>query len=91
MTSLSVGEQFNELVKVDLSQKQMMTDQTDSNVKLTDESAKSQDFFQDNNLLGKNTQQRKLNLETFFRILRTSVQIRKISTTRIIFPMFICL
>ena len=73
MTSLSVGEQFNELVKVDLSQKQMMTDQTDSNFKLTDESAKSQDFFQDNNLLGKNTQQRELNLETFFRILRTSV------------------
>ena len=73
MTSLSVGEQFNELVKVDLSQKQMMTDQTDSNFKLTDESAKSQDFFQDNNLLGKNTQLRKLNLETFFRILRTSV------------------
>ena len=72
-TSLSVGEQFNELVKVDLSQKQMMTDQTDSNFKLTDESAKSQDFFQDNNLLGKNTQQRELNLETFFRILRTSV------------------
>ena len=72
-TSLSVGEQFNELVKVDLSQKQMMTDQTDSNFKLTDESAKSQDFFQDNNLLGKNTQERELNLETFFRILRTSV------------------
>ena len=72
-TSLSVGEQFNELVKVDLSQKQMMTDQTDSNFKLTDESAKSQDFFQDNNLLGKNTQQRELNLQTFFRILRTSV------------------
>ena len=72
-TSLSVGGQFNELVKVDLSQKQMMTDQTDSNFKLTDESAKSQDFFQDNNLLGKNTQQRELNLETFFRILRTSV------------------
>ena len=72
-TSLSVGEQFNEFVKVDLSQKQMMTDQTDSNFKLTDESAKSQDFFQDNNLLGKNTQQRELNLETFFRILRTSV------------------
>ena len=72
-TSLSVGEQFNELVKVDLSQKQMMTDQTDSNFKLADESAKSQDFFQDNNLLGKNTQQRELNLETFFRILRTSV------------------
>ena len=68
-----MGEQFNELVKVDLSQKQMMTDQTDSNFKLTDESAKSQDFFQDNNLLGKNTQQRELNLETFFRILRTSV------------------
>ena len=68
-----MGEQFNELVKVDLSQKQMMTDQTDSNFKLTDESAKSQDFFQDNNLLGKNTQQRELNLQTFFRILRTSV------------------
>ena len=68
-----MGEQFNELVKVDLSQKQMMTDQTDSNFKLTDESAKSQDFFQDNNLLGKNTQQRELNLEIFFRILRTSV------------------
>ena len=53
MTSLSVGEQFNELVKVTLSEKQAMTDQTDNNVQTIDKSAKSQDLFQDNNPPGK--------------------------------------
>ena len=49
MTSIGIGNQFNELVKVTLSEKQAMTDQTDKNVQMIDESAKSQDFFQDNN------------------------------------------
>ena len=53
MTSIGIGNQFNELVKVTLSEKQAMTDQTDNNVQMIDESAKSQDFFQDNNPPGK--------------------------------------
>ena len=53
MTSFNVGEQFNELVKVTHSEKQMMTDPTNNNVQLIDESAKSQDFFQDINPPGK--------------------------------------
>ena len=53
MTLFNVGEQFNELVKVTHSEKQMMTDPTNNNVQLIDESAKSQDFFQDNNPPGK--------------------------------------
>ena len=53
MTLFNVGEQFNELVKVTHSEKQMMTDPTDNTVQLIDESAKSQDFFQDNNPAGK--------------------------------------
>ena len=53
MTLFNVGEQFNELVKVTHSEKQMMTDPTNNNVQLIDESAESQDFFQDNNPPGK--------------------------------------
>ena len=53
MTLFNVGGQFNELAKVTHSEKQMMTDPTGNNVQLIDESAKSQDFFQDNNPRGK--------------------------------------
>ena len=37
----------------------MMTDQNNNNIQLTVESAKSQDFFQDNNQLGKKKYTRK--------------------------------
>ena len=50
------NEQFNKLVKVTLSERQKVNDQTDNggNIQVVDESAKSQDFFQDNNTaLGK--------------------------------------
>ena len=50
MTTFSVGDKFNELVKVTLSEKQALAEQTDNNVEMIDESAKSQDFFQDNKL-----------------------------------------
>ena len=53
MTSIGIGNQFNELVTVTLSEKQAVTDQTDNNVQMIDESTKSQDFFQDNNPPGK--------------------------------------
>ena len=48
MTTFSTGDKFNELVKVTLSEKQALMEQTDNNVEMIDESAKSQDFFQDN-------------------------------------------
>ena len=49
------NEQFNELVRVTLSNRQQINDQTNSNknLQVVDESAKSQDFFQKNNTLGK--------------------------------------
>ena len=49
------NEQFNELVKANLSERQQLDDQTDSyeNIQVVEESAKSQDFFQDNNALEK--------------------------------------
>ena len=48
MTTFSIGDKFNELVKVTPSEKQALTEQTDNNVEMIDESAKSQDLFQDN-------------------------------------------
>ena len=46
------NNQFNELVKVTLSETQQVDDdQTDGNLQVMDESAKRQDFFQDNNTL----------------------------------------
>ena len=49
------NEQFNELVKATLSEKQEVNNQIDSdeNTQVMDRSAKSQDFFQDNSTLGK--------------------------------------
>ena len=46
------NNQFNELVKVTLSETQQVDDdQTVGNLQVMDESAKRQDFFQDNNTL----------------------------------------
>ena len=53
MTTFSIGDQFNELVKVTLPEKQALTEQTDNNVEMINESPKSQDFFQDNKPPGK--------------------------------------
>ena len=49
------NQQFNELVKVTLSERQHLQDKTDGdeNIQVLDESVKSQDFFQDNNAMGK--------------------------------------
>ena len=52
---ITFSKQFNEVVRVTLPERQQINEQTDSNKNLqaADESAKSQDFFQDNNTLGK--------------------------------------
>ena len=49
------NEQFNELVKMTLSERQQLNGWTngDKNIQVMNESAKSQDFFQDNNALAK--------------------------------------
>ena len=51
----SFNQHFNELVKVTLSERKQINNQTDGNknIQVVDESAKSQDFFQDNNPLGR--------------------------------------
>ena len=49
------NKQFSELVKVTLQEWQQLNDQTDGDesMQVMDKSTKSQDFFQDNNALGK--------------------------------------
>ena len=49
------NKQFSELVKVTLQERQQLNDQTDGDesMQVMDKSTKSQDFFQDNNALGK--------------------------------------
>ena len=51
----SFDEQFNESVKATLSEKQQLSNSTydNENLQVMDKSAKRQDFFQDNNTLGK--------------------------------------
>ena len=51
----SFNEQFNKLVKMTLSERQHVNNQTDGDgsLQVVDESAKSQDFFQNNHPLGK--------------------------------------
>ena len=48
MTTFYINVQFDELVKAALSEKQELTEQTDNNLEMTDESAKSQGFFENN-------------------------------------------
>ena len=48
MTTFNIGKQFNESVKVTLSEKQPLTEQTDSNIEMIDKSAKRRYFFQKN-------------------------------------------
>ena len=49
------GSEFNEVVKVTLSERQQISNQTDGNknIQVVDESAKTKDLFQDNNPPGK--------------------------------------
>ena len=49
------NKQCNELVKATLSKRQWINDQRDNdkNIQVVDKLAESQDFFQDNNALGK--------------------------------------
>ena len=46
MTEFGITENFGELAKATLSKKKALTEETDDNVEMIDESAKSQDFFQ---------------------------------------------
>ena len=48
MTEFGITENFDELVKATLSEKKALTEETNNNVEMIDESAKSQDFFQKN-------------------------------------------
>ena len=54
ITTCSINDQLNELVKVALWEKQALTENRDSiQQEITDESAKSPDFFRDNKLTEK--------------------------------------
>ena len=54
------------LVETTLTEKQQLSNQTDQNTQLMDKSAKSQDFFQDNNSPGKNTLLQELEFKPIF-------------------------
>ena len=84
------NEQFNELVKVTLVERQHLQDQTDNdeNIQAMDKSAKSRDCFQDNKDI--NTLQEELNLEISYPTLLTLVSTKRIIITRILFSKFIC-
>ena len=49
----TLGEQFSKLVEVAMSVGQTQPDPIMEDVQIVDESAKSQDFFQDNKAIGK--------------------------------------
>ena len=48
MTTFSINDQFDELVRAALLEKQELTEQTYNNLEMRGESAESQDFFQNN-------------------------------------------
>ena len=48
ITTFNINDQLDELVKVALSEKQELTEQTDNNIEMTGEPGKSQDLFQNN-------------------------------------------
>ena len=87
------NEQFNELVKVTLSERQKVNYQSDSdkNIQVMDESAKGQDFFQDNNTLGKRYITMRIKSRNFSSNSAYVKSTRKIITMKILFLMSTCL
>ena len=55
MTTFSINDQFDDLVKAALSEKQKLTEQTDNNIEMTDESAKAEISFKIISRLKENT------------------------------------
>ena len=55
MTTFSINDQFDDLVKAALSEKQKLTEQTDNNIEMTDESAKAEISFKIISCLKENT------------------------------------
>ena len=89
-----MNDKFNELVKVTMSEKQALTENSDSiHQEMTDGSAKICNFFHDNkspeNIERKYTTTR-IKSRNFCRISHTLASTRKISTTEISSSMFIC-
>ena len=78
------NKQCNELVKATLSKRQWINDQRDNdkNIQVVDKLAESQDFFQDNNALGKRYTTTRIKPRNFCLILLTSELTRKITTTK---------
>ena len=79
MTTFSLNNQFDKLVKVTAEQ-QTLTKTDNMQQKVMDESAKSQDFSLNNKPSQKeNTQQQEYNQEIFYQIFCMLELIRKIS------------
>ena len=89
MVTLSMSDQFNELVKATVPEEQELTEQKKEKVEMKDESAKSQDFFQSNMPAEGNILQQELNQEIFYQILLMLVLIKRTCTMKILFSTFI--
>ena len=89
MVTLSMSDQFNELVKATVPEEQELTEQKKEKVEMKDESAKSQDFFQSNMPTEGNILQQELNQEIFYKILLMLVLIKRTCTMKILFSTFI--
>ena len=95
MTEFSLNTEFENLIKATLIADDMNHQQQQQNMmpnKEHDESAKSPDFFQNNNAIKKDQrliQQLELNQEFFCQILCMAVSIRKIFTMKILYLTFI--
>ena len=85
ITIFSINNQFNELVKAALLEKEELTEQTDFNLEMTDESAKSQDFFQIIRRLKENTSLIEQSQGSFYQKLDMFALIKKISTMKIFY------
>ena len=92
MTPIRLNQEFDALVKGTLAEKQLMSkgnNKSDNNNKenvqpeMTDESAKSPDFFQSNKPSNKRTDRK-------YTTTRIKSRIRKISTTKTLYSTFTC-
>ena len=91
MTTFTINDQFDGLVKVTLSEQQTLTGNSDSiQQEMTDGSAKSQDFFQNNKSSERKYTTTRIKSKNFYLIFHMLELTKKISTMNILFSMSIC-
>ena len=89
MAMFNIGDQFNELVKVTLTEKQVLREQTDHNIEVMDQSAKSQNFFRNNKPSERKYTTTGIKSRKFLSNFAMSVLVKRIFTMKILFLTFI--